>query len=234
MGNNIHVEDKKMLSNFLNSVESEIINEIEHHTSLNKLIKKFRKRKNVWEEEYPNFLNEVNETVNELCIAKILTNHPNFKEISYEPKLIQTGKSIDFLLTLNNGEKCYFDVKTINPDFVDSDSIEQQKKKYSEWFKNISENINLIIEGDEFATTNISKFMVASRSKMLNYSIELEEKIQGNNLNGEHTYTMIFCGDNTTWHKDELEDFSHLYFNDAFRPDDSFGKMQKQEIFFVS
>jgi hypothetical protein len=65
---------------------------------------------------------------------------------------------------------------------------------------------------------------------MLNYSIELEEKIQGNNLNGEHTYTMIFCGDNTTWHKDELEDFSHLYFNDAFRPDDSFGKMQKHNI----
>jgi hypothetical protein len=42
MGNNIHVEDKKMLSNFLNSVESEIINEIEHHTSLNKLIKKLK------------------------------------------------------------------------------------------------------------------------------------------------------------------------------------------------
>jgi hypothetical protein len=73
--------------------------------------------------------------------------------------------------------------------------------------------------------------MTAARAKMLEYSIEVEEKIASCTADiGAVPVVLVFCGDEFKWHLDSLEDFVDFYRTGRYRYDDPFSKMAAHYI----
>lgn len=169
----------------------------------------------------------VDEAHNELCIASaILENQePQFTCLEYEPPLNGCAKSIDFLAT-SGDIKVYVDVKTIKP--VATDRWEQfEKAQVKEWFP---DNVNIMLE-KKWLGGELWHDMFAARSRMLEYSLELEQKIAEGNLSGGNTLLVLaLCGEGLYWHQDELEDFVSFYYSGTHRGDDPFSKAEARHI----
>ncbi|MDP3589411.1 MAG: hypothetical protein Q8R54_02610, partial [Methylobacter sp.] len=169
----------------------------------------------------------VDEAHNELCIASaILENQePKFTCLEYEPPILGCAQSIDFLATAGD-LKVYVDVKTIKP--LAKDRWEQfEKAQAEEWLPN---NVNIMLE-KEWQGGELWHNMFAARSRMLEYSLELEQKIaEGNLSEGNSLLVLAFCGEGFYWHQDELEDFVSFYYSGAHRNDDPFSKAEAQHI----
>lgn len=169
----------------------------------------------------------VDEAHNELCIAcAILENkEPQFTCLEYEPLLHGCAKSIDFLAT-SGDLKVYVDVKTIKP--VATDRWEQFEKAQAERW--IPGNMNIMLE-KEWLGGELWHSMFAARSRMLEYSLELEQKIAECNLPAGNTlFVLALCGEGFYWHQDELEDFVSYYYSGAHRGDDPFSKTEARYI----
>lgn len=169
----------------------------------------------------------VDEAHNELCIASaILENQePQFTCLDYEPPLHGCAKSIDFLATSGN-LKVYVDVKTIKP--VAIDRWEQFEKAQAEGW--LPCNANIILE-KEWLGGELWHNMFAARSRMLEYSLEFEQKITEGNLSGGSTlFVLALCGEGFYWHQDELEDFVSYYYSGSHRGDDPFSKAEAWDI----
>jgi hypothetical protein len=169
----------------------------------------------------------VDEAHNELCIASaILENkEPQFTCLDYEPALQGCAKSIDFLAT-SGDLKVYVDVKTIKP--VATDRWEQFEKAQAEGW--LPGNVNIMLE-KEWLGGELWHNMFAARSRMLEYSLELEQKIAEANLSGSNTlFVLALCGEGFYWHQDELEDFVSYYYSGAHRGDDPFSKAEERYI----
>lgn len=169
----------------------------------------------------------VDEAHNELCVASaILDNQkPEFACLEYEPPIQGCAMSIDFLAT-SDDLKIYVDVKTIKP--VATDRWEQFEKAQAEGW--LPGNVNVMLEkeclGGEFWHN-----MFAARSRMLEYSFELEQKIaQGNLSDGRTLIVLVLCGEGFYWHEDELEDFVNYYYSGTHRGDDPFSKAEARYI----
>lgn len=169
----------------------------------------------------------VYEAHNELCIAAaILGNQePQFTCLEYELPLHGCGKVIDFLATCGD-LKVYVDVKTIMPCPTDG------WRQYEEFQAKgrFPGNVNLILEreclGDELWHN-----MYAARGRMLEHSLELEQKIaEGNLSEGNTRFVLAFCGEGYHWGEDELDDFVSYYYSGAHRGDDPFSKMEAWDI----
>lgn len=170
----------------------------------------------------------VNEAHNELCIAYALLqlSNPRFSSVCYEPQLDHCTKSIDFRADASEGVTVFIDVKTIKP--KDIDRWEQYEKAQKEkWFP---ENVNVILS-KEWLGGDLWHYKVASRSKMLDYTLELEEKISECRLSSEKTrFVLALCGDGFHWREDWLEDFVEFYFTGRHRSDDALGKMEARSL----
>jgi len=67
----------------------------------------------------------------------------------------------------------------------------------------------------------------AARARMLEYTLELEQKIADSALAREKTLIVLaLCGDGFQWHGDGLEDFISFYYNRVHRADDAFSKVE--------
>jgi len=170
----------------------------------------------------------VDEAHNELCITSALlsNSNPEFTHLDYEPILTGCTKSIDFRAMTNDGLTVYVDVKTINPQHKDRWRQFETALKEG-WLPN---NVNVMLSkqwlGGEFWHS-----MFAARSRMLEYSLELEQKILDGMLESENTFFVLaLCGEGFNWHEDELEDFVSFYYTGFHRSDDPFSKAEDKYI----
>ncbi len=172
----------------------------------------------------------VDEAHNELCIAKALLDNakPRFTSIAYEPALPGCAKTIDFRAEAPDGSTLYVDVKTIKPE--DKDRWEHFEKAVKEdWFP---ENVNVVLSKD-WMGGEIYHWMFAARSRMLEYTLEMESKIireSGLKEQANTSFVLALCGAGVHWQESWLEDFIHFYRTGRHRPDDPFAKMEAHFI----
>ncbi len=68
----------------------------------------------------------------------------------------------------------------------------------------------------------------AARGRMLEYTLELEQKIREAVLKGKPitVFFLALCGTGFEWHESQLEDFVDFYRTGRHRSDDPFAKME--------
>lgn len=170
----------------------------------------------------------VEEAHNELCVASSILASSKLKlvRLEYEPPLSGTAKTVDFRLTADGGFTGYVDVKTVTPDA--KDRWEQFEKARAEgWFP---ENVQVGLS-EEWMGGEIWHSWFAARSRMLEYAMELESKIDEAALANEKTgFTLLFFSDGFHWRQDALEDFVCFYRSGQHRPDDAFSQAEERYI----
>lgn len=165
---------------------------------------------------------------NELCIASALLSNsdPHFKLLEYEPTLPGCAKSIDFRATTGDDHAIFIDVKTIQPQV--KDRWEQFERARREGW--LPENVRVVLEKGWLAG-ELWHDMFAARSRMLEYTLQLEAKIRDGKLATDKTsFILALCGEGFHWHRDELEDFVAFYGSGRHRPDDPFSKAEAKEM----
>ena len=170
----------------------------------------------------------VDEAHNEICIASALLANTRlrFVHLEYEPPLPGCAKTIDFRATADNGKIAYVDVKTIKPQAADR--WDQFEKAMNEGW--IADNVQVVI-AEEWLGGEIWHAWFAARARMLEYTLELEQKIAEGNLAGENTlFVLALCGDGFRWQQDGLEDFVSFYYTGVHRADDAFSKCELKYI----
>jgi len=171
----------------------------------------------------------VDEAHNELCIAKALLENtkPRFSSLAYEPPLTGCGKSIDFRASFGDGSTVFVDVKTIQPEPKDRwDQCERALKEG--WLPN---NIVLGLS-KEWLGGEIWHQMFSARARMLEYTLELEEKIRDCGLQNQGNAILILalCGNGVDWREDGLEDFVEFYRTGRHRSDDLFSTVESYDM----
>jgi hypothetical protein len=174
------------------------------------------------------FFHAVDEAHNELCIAAALLKNvePQFVRILYEPPLHNTDKTIDFCAEIHGGPLVYVDVKTIKP--RPKDRWDQYERAMKEgWFP---KDVAFVVER-EWLGGELWHDAFAARARMLEYTIEFEQKIAQAQLamNG-NVSVLALCGEGFHWYQDELEDFVAFYRTGHHRKDDPFSVVEDNYI----
>lgn len=174
------------------------------------------------------YFRAVDEAHNELCVASALLANTKLKfiRIEYEPPLPGCAKTIDFRATADTGQIAYVDVKTIKPE--DTDRWEQfERAKAEGWFP---ENV-IVGLSQQWLGGEIWHAWFAARARMLEYTLELEQKIAEAGLTTDNVIPVLaLCGDGFRWHMDQLEDFAAFYSTGAYHGDDSFAQVERKYI----
>ena len=180
------------------SMKMKNFNELESHVS--KIIRTWGKTK-LNSKNKDTLWGEVDECFNEICFIHYLINNCNVK-LTYEPKDGQSYKSIDIKAENDFEEIAYYDIKTVHP---------IKKDKWEE-YKNGKYNNGITLD-KEMGGGELYHYMIASRRKFYQYSLELEEKIQGIKRIQEKKYKfyLVLCDYNGIWEIDKLEDFVEYY-----------------------
>jgi hypothetical protein len=172
------------------------------------------------------YFRAVDEAHNELCVASALLSNTQLKfiRLEYEPPLPGCARTIDFRATADNGQVAYVDVKTIKPEDIDRwDQFERARAE--EWFP---ENMVVGIT-KEWLGGEIWHAWFAARGRMLEYSLDLEQKIAEASLVSNNVIRVLaLCGDGFRWHHDQLEDFVSFYFSGVYRGDDTFSEVEQK------
>jgi len=148
------------------------------------------------------------ETANELvAAAAILSRLDGGQTLAYEPPLKRTKKSIDFLVMSSGKPHLWIDVKTVAPEWVETDH---------DWER---------LEAVRFGEAAIGGQMLKSRWSLYTRAAEIEEKIESLVDEERAPVSVLFCTSGLAWHVDTLEDFADHYRNGKFRQDDWAGTM---------
>jgi len=207
------MDDPVLVAGLVDEVRVNTISYLEKHdsrlTGLPRLVSGFEKAVRAWNEKQFPDARQITETVNELLIAKRFLQDPLCASVSYEPSLDGSRKTIDFLFHTTEGNRIFYDAKTIHPE--DKDAWERYQRAMGKgWF---TSGTHLTLDKDwEGGVLAHERFAV--REKFRDHTLELEEKIRNvSNRQDEHTYfRMVFCGDGFQLRKDHLEDFADTYF----------------------
>lgn len=160
-----------------------------------------------WNKNTNNIKRQMIETFNEVCLIHYLSNDSNCSWIYYEQEVGTSKRSID-IVTILNKKKFYLDIKTVhpcmNPKDIDKKWAEYEKA-YNKYLKG---EVTLFRDG---FGPELWHNMIASRTKFIDYTKDLEDKIDEYNKPDDGYYFMVFCGNNFDWTKDELEDFVEYY-----------------------
>ena len=173
------------------------------------------------------------EAHNELCVADALltSDRPRFSRVRYEPPLPGTARTIDFRAEASDRARplsVWVDVKTIEP--ATRDRWDQYVRALNEQHFPATTTIHL---EREWLGGELWHHAYASRSKMLEYTIELEAKIAAADAltdADEQIFLLALCGSGFHWHVDELEDFVAYYRTGRHRQDDPFAKMERRHL----
>jgi hypothetical protein len=218
-------------SGFIQEIEGEIcakiLKEKGRFPSVDKLVNRFRESSTELLKEGPRRrFRKFQENHNELCVAfYILRNEEGCSKLEYEPSFSTCPKRIDFRATFAQGVT-FFDVKTINP--ISQDDWSKYEDAIARGL--FPQRVKVHLE-ENWLGGEIWHDMTAARSKMLEYAIEVEEKISSCIADiVSASVVLAFCGDEFKWHKDDLEDFVDFYRTGRYRYDDAFSKMEAHHI----
>jgi hypothetical protein len=222
------------LLSFISKTEKDLYNVIETNKkrfpSWTKLLERHKKASSRLLKNEPASLNSFKEIHNELCTAIVIledrTDH-SVISIDYEPSLDHCDKYFDFVANMSNGSVYWLEVKTIHP------MSKNDWKKYQEALeKERFPKDTLLILSEEWLGGELYHNAYASRSKMMDYTLEMEQKIDkclvettGSNMTFLVLYTNGFY-----WHIDELEDFIYFYRLDKHFPGDPFANMEDHAV----
>jgi hypothetical protein len=170
----------------------------------------------------------VHEAHNEICVADAILSDPSTQnaQLLYEPPLPNTDKSIDFALKEEDGRLTFIDVKTIKP---------QRRDRWDQYQTAIREgwlpqNVQYTLEQDGLGG-ELWHQAYASRSRFLEYSLELEEKFASAKYDEvARRNILMFCGEGFDWHQHELEDFVTYYRSGAHCPSDPFSQAETRYV----
>jgi hypothetical protein len=172
------------------------------------------------------YFRAVDEAHNELCIASAILSNPDPKiiRLEYEPPLPGCAKSIDFRATAESGAVYYVDVKTIKPG--SKDRWQQYVRAVNE--KWLPKDVSVILS-KQWLGGELWHYMFTARGRMLEYALELENKIAEATLAGENVFfTLALCGAGFHWREDHLEDFVSFYYSGTHRADDPFSQAEQK------
>ncbi|HZT36499.1 MAG TPA: hypothetical protein VFA28_01275 [Bryobacteraceae bacterium] len=192
-----------------------------------KLLRRFHNAIATLLEKGRRYISSVDEAHNELCVASqlLLNENPRFA-LEYEPALPGCAKTIDFRAVSDKGDTFYVDVKTIKPKPLDR-WREYMLACERGWFP---QNVRVTLS-EEYLGGELWHMMVAARSRMLEYALELEAKIRDCELSGDNTFFILaLCGNGFRWEEDELEDFVWFYRRGSHRDDDPFSTMEAYHV----
>jgi len=171
-------------------------------------------------------LRDFHEAHNELCTATAILedkSEPKVTRLQYEPAIDGCDKRFDFLAAMSEGPVRYIEVKTIHP------MTQDDWDKYQSALKNkrFPKDTHLILE-NEWLGGELYHNAYAARSKMLDYALAVEEKIEAclSNVGEKITFLVLFTN-GFHWHLDELEDFVFFYLKGAHFPGDPFANMEE-------
>lgn len=171
-------------------------------------------------------LRAFHEAHNELCIATTILDDktdPKVTQLKYEPSIDGCDKRFDFHVDMAKGPVRYIEVKTIHP------TTQDDWKKYQSALNNkrFPKDTFLILE-NEWLGGELYHNAYASRTKMLDHALDLEEKIESclSNISEKITFLTLFTN-GFHWHLDELEDFIFFYLNGTHFPGDPFSSMEE-------
>jgi hypothetical protein len=166
----------------------------------------------------------VEEYHNELCVAEelLLFDEPPFSLIEYEPLLPNADGRIDFRAT-NDHSVWFVEVMTIHPELKDRWDQYQRVVEAGHITDNVTIHFDRQWMGGELWHQKFS-----ARAKMLEYSLELEGRIQRGGVDApKHGFVLALFSDGFAWHEDELEDFVAFYRTGRHRLDDGLAKMER-------
>ncbi len=168
------------------------------------------------------------EVVNELCIAKAIlsTDAAENLTLHYEPRLANTGQTIDFKVEVPAAGLIYLDVKTIRPENQEGEAAWARYEHVRKYFP---ENAEIVL-AEQFGGGELFHYAFAARTKILEHARQLEAKIATLSPEEVGSCRMVFCSDGYRWHEDALEDFADFYATGHHRPDDPFCEMEAYSI----
>jgi hypothetical protein len=157
------------------------------------------------------------ETANELAAASMLLGKlDNGQSLAYEPPLRRTKKTIDFLVMNSGRPHTWIDVKTVAPEWVETD---HEWQRFETIRSQVPDNTDLIVD-KELGGAGIGGQMLKSRWSLYTRAAEIEEKIEDLTDEEKAPVSVLFCSSGFAWHLDTLEDFADHYRNGKFRQDD--------------
>lgn len=166
--------------------------------------------------------------LNEVYVSLGILENPSFRveTLFYEPKLDTDERTIDFVMIDQSESKWHVDVKTIMPDKID---------RWNQYVEILDQGLltpnNTILLDHIGLGGEIWHSRFASRARMLEYTLEFEDKLGRNNPNFDPTKSiMVFCGNGYDWTEDQLEDFVFFYQQGNHRRDDPLGVMEDHHI----
>ncbi len=221
-------DDREAVCRFVKQVEDDLCTKLlaenSRFPSGATLVNRFRDIARRWE---ASGLSQLTEGVNELCVAKhILAERPSFcSHLEYEPPAGGTDETIDFGIKSESGEQRYLDVKTIHPKSKDAWEQFERVNKGGLFPRNFHYHLEKDGMGGELWHNDF-----ASRSKMLEYTVELESKASAYLQDSDAKIWMVFCGSGWHWGYEDLQDFAFYYFTGRHARDDAFSKMEQWDI----
>jgi hypothetical protein len=168
------------------------------------------------------------EAHNEVCVALSVLDNPRsrVRHLNYEPSLRGTRKTIDFRVEVDGRIPCYLDVKTIAPKSVDRwNQFDAFRTK-----GRIGTPSRLALD-KEWLGGELWHAWFAARARMLEYTLELEEKAVAGGLLEENVgAVLMLCSNGFDWHGDALEDFVAFYVHGLHRFDDPFAEIEQHFV----
>ncbi len=226
-------EDKGWVdfSRFIQKIEQEIcaklLDEKGRFPSVDKLVNRFRESSRRLLAEGPERrFRKLQEDHNELCVAFEILKDKGCLKLEYEPSFSTCAKRIDFKKTLAEGVVIFLDVKTINPNPQNDwpkyeDAVARGRIPPKKLL-----NIDKKWLGGEFYHA-----LISGRSKMLDYAVEVEEKITSCARDiGSAPVVLVFCTNELKLNITDFENFADFYRTGCHRYDDHFSEMDAHHI----
>ena len=193
------------------------------------LVQRFRTAGDLLLERGLEALAQFEEAHNELVVAhEILRvdSDPACVALEYEPLLEECANRIDFRAELSDGLVLWLEVKTIHPPAKDT---------WENFVRIVDAGLlpdRVVVSLDpEWMGGELWHSWYASRARMLGYALDFEERIEKCDVAGEGTRrVLVLCGDDFSWHVDQLEDFVTYYQTGIHRSDDPMGKMEAHHV----
>lgn len=226
-------EGKAQFQAFNKSVDADLLRilraEVERFKSAERFIDRYNSIVNRVIDRGTDYLNEFHEAHNELVIAFLLLvdkSDSNIVTLEYEPQIDGCENRFDFVSTMSDGSVFYIEVKTIHP--MSQDDWENYKNAIKNEL--IPANVELILK-KEWLGGELYHNTYAARSKMLDYTLVMEDKINKclDERNRGKTFLVYFTN-GFHWHLDELEDFIYFYRNGKHFPGDIFALMESHHV----
>jgi hypothetical protein len=220
-----HTHFQQFIEEVKNDLCVKITSNSSKFPSFNKLLVRFTAASERLLSEGLDHLPHFIETHNELCVAADILEEPNCEQLDYELPIEGSGKLFDFFFKRSSGIPIWIEIKTIHPTDLDAwDKYERDKhlRRFGD--------VELILE-EKWLGGELYHKAYASRSKILEYVIETEEKIsECLGENEQEGKMLLFFSNGFDWHLDELEDFIYFYQHDKHLPEDTFGVMEEHHI----